>query len=135
MDANYEDRGNDSSNRLLKLRRTADKMTALSLLQCHFEDKKMSHLLDPHSSWYWITEEVKVTINTDEGGREEKVETIRRPAVNMEDWMTHHPQMKNHQMMNMERDNADFFKAFHEDKEKAKFIIRTLLPYQVWDKA
>lgn len=146
-DANYKDRGNDSSNRLMKLRRTPDKMNALRrLLQCYFLDKKVSHLLDPHSSWYWITEEATTTTRNDDGEREQKVEKIRRPALNMEDWMSHRPK-PNHQM-DMERDSAvlqqslelamgaDFFKAFHEDKEKeAKIIIRILLPYQVWYKA
>ena len=30
---------------------------------------------------------------------------------------------------------ADFFKAFHENKEKTIIIMRSLLPYQVWDQA
>jgi len=37
-----------------------------------------------------IAEEVKETTNID-GVREQKPETIYRPALNMEDWMIHHP--------------------------------------------
>jgi len=57
MDANYEDRGNDSSNRLMKLRRTPDKMDVIRRLQGHFVDRKISHLLESPSLSFRISSE------------------------------------------------------------------------------
>uniref|UniRef100_A0A7S4DA01 Uncharacterized protein n=1 Tax=Heterosigma akashiwo TaxID=2829 RepID=A0A7S4DA01_HETAK len=119
-------------------------MEVIRILECIFIDKKVSHLIDPYSVYFRISEKVTTSSRNEDGTPEEKTETISRPALNMEDWMIHHPKLE--QQIAMERDTAvvrktlelamgsDFLKTFHENSEKANVIMRSQLPYQVWDK-
>ena len=91
-----------------------------------------------------VLEKVTVTSPNADGVPEEKTESIYRPALNMQDWMTNHPKIE--QQIAMEREGAvirkmlelamgsDFLKTFHENSKKATIIMRSQLPYQVWDK-
>ena len=144
MESTKEDKLSKSNDRLLKLRRARNKIDAIRHLDCVWVDKKCSHLLDPNSMIFRILEKVAMTSPNADGVPEEKTESISRPALNLQDWMLNHPKIE--QQIAMEKEVAvirktlelamgsDFLKTFHEDSEKANVIMRSLLPYQVWDK-
>ena len=69
-------------------------MEVMQILECLFIDKKVSHLFDPNSMYFCCSEKVSVTSPNADGLAEEKMETISRPALNMEDWMINHPKLE-----------------------------------------
>lgn len=83
MQANHKDKLTNSTDRLLKLQRNPEKMDVIRRLQCHFVDKKISHLLEPSSPYFRISKEVTETTANAEGAREQNTETIYRPALNI----------------------------------------------------
>ena len=58
-------------------------------------------ILDPNSVIFRVLEKVTVTSPNTDGVPEDKMESIHRPALNMQDWMINHPKIE--QQIAMER--------------------------------
>ena len=85
MESTKEDKLMESNDRLLKLRRTRNKIDVIRILDCVWVDKKYSHLLDPNSMVFRVLEKVTTTSPNADGVPEEKTESIYRPALNLQE--------------------------------------------------
>ena len=146
MLTNHEDdKASASTDKLLKLRRTGDKMMAIKILRSHFEGRKLSYLLVPSSPVYTIRQTVKQQRTSEDGRMDETDEVIVRTSVNMADWLEYHPQFP-HQIA-FDKDRASLIEAldlamgtkefkgcFEVNKQTGWRQLDTLLPYQIWKK-
>ena len=84
MESTKEDKLMESNDRLLKLRRTRNKIDVIRILDCVWVNKQCSHLLDPSSIIFRVLEKETVTSPNVDGVPEEKTESISRPALNLQ---------------------------------------------------